>query len=638
MRGKGNSKEKTNLLDWECEQTIQEDFAILAQQGEKEMLVSEQTIQEDFATLAQQFPEIEEKNLENSTNGPLSKSQYPSDTIAKKTSLEAENLEKIYKIQDEIAQGGMGVIHRVWDQDLQREMAMKIWKNQGKENEDTSSFLAEARVTARLEHPNIIPVHDMGLMFDKRVYFTMKLISGEDVFSIIDKISHKEKEYLEKYTLHKLLTIFRKVCDAVAFAHFREIVHRDIKPQNVMVGNHGEVLLMDWGIAKILNPREYEKISFPQENQGKIIGTPHYMSPEQARGDNQAVDKRSDIYLLGATLYHILTLYPPHKGSNILQTLYFIQQGKIQPPHERNHSRLIPLELSRIVMKCLALKPEDRYQDVESLCEDIDHLMSGTIVSRPIHFKKGDFLMRQGEEGENAYSILSGSAEIFQNISNRSVLLATLEAGSVVGEMGLISSNKRSADVVAKEDMDVLVIDKKLLKESLDKMPPWMEKIVSSLVSRLQTANNNIHPLKIGDPVYHILNQLGMIVTFLSLKKNISQESLELEYDVVVKDIASTLCISEEKIQKAIPVLFQFGICEWGQEKKFHFKDFLLFCHVMAFLRNTLEIDLPAFWLDKLPSLDHEKNILRCQIAAELSKEAKEFLSNIPIYAKYIIA
>ncbi len=655
MKGKDEKKEKNINTEWVCEQTIQEDFSSLAKEeielekssedkGKVAHYAYEQTIQEDFSSLAQEAEpaKIQKNNTghcvyENTVNEdfPLSSKKNAENIdspqeiiIPKKTSFDPQNLEKIYKIQKEIARGGMGVIHKIWDQDLQRDLAMKVWQPQANENEACATFLAEARITAQLEHPNIIPVHDIGLMHDKKIYFTMKLISGEDVSCIIRKIFLKEQEYLEKYTLHALLTIFRKVCDAVAFAHSRNIVHRDIKPQNIMVGKHGEVLLMDWGIAKIFGQ---------QEKQGKIMGTPHYMSPEQSRGDNKAVDKRSDIYLLGATLYHMLTLYPPHKGSNILKTLYFIQKGIIDPPHERNRSKQIPMELSRIVMKCLSLKQEDRYQTVEALCEDIDNLMSGTISSKPVTFKKGDFLMRQGEEGNNAYSILSGSAEIFQNISGRSVLLATLETGSVVGEMGLISSAKRSADVVAKEDMEVLVIDKKLLKEALDRMPPWMEKIVSTLVSRLQTANNNVHPLKIGDPVYYILNHLGIMVSFLAAKASITQiEEYEISFDTIAKEISITLCISEEKVKSVLSILLETNLCERTEENKFHFKDFLLFCHVLMFLRNTLEIEISVDWIGKLPALDQEKNIRRCQIAAQLSKEVKEFLLNIPIYAKYI--
>ncbi len=228
-----------------------------------------------------------------------------------------------YKFQKKLVSGGMGSILRVLDQDLHRTSAMKVILPRFKNKEDTlTDFITEAKITGLLEHPNIIPVHELGLLRDTGLFFTMKLAQGEALIDILTEIQQKNPKYVEKYNTYHLLNIFRKVCDAVSFAHSMDIIHRDIKPHNIMVGDYGEVLLMDWGIANFIGDSEQEKDDILREirkdidkfSEGKddiIKGSPTYMSPEQISGDPRLVDKQSDIFLLGATLYHIFTLEAP---------------------------------------------------------------------------------------------------------------------------------------------------------------------------------------------------------------------------------------------------------------------------------------------------------------------------------------
>ncbi|MGB0578500.1 MAG: serine/threonine-protein kinase [Limisphaerales bacterium] len=162
-----------------------------------------------------------------------------------------------YKCGKEIARGGMGAVLTAEDLRLGRTVAMKVMLTQQADPSEAERFHQEARVLGRLAHPNIVPIHDVGVDAGGRHFYTMKLVEGTTLHDILRRVSEEDPEALEKYSLSNLLTIFQKVCDAIAFAHSRGIIHRDLKPQNIMVGAFGEVLVMDWGLAKIISAEDF---------------------------------------------------------------------------------------------------------------------------------------------------------------------------------------------------------------------------------------------------------------------------------------------------------------------------------------------------------------------------------------------
>src|SRR5208283_4607966 len=223
-----------------------------------------------------------------------------------------------YRLMGQVARGGMGVVYAAEDEKLQRRVALKVLEVPGADGELASRLMREARVLARLEHPGIVPVHDVGTLADGRVFYTMKFVEGQRL-----------DEYLKTVeSIPDRLRIFLRVCDPVAFAHARGVLHRDIKPANIMVGSFGEVLVMDWGLAKIvvqagggaLQDADATLFESPQAisadndttqasvitGHGTVLGTPGYMSPEQARGEVGSLDGRSDIFSLGALLRFML--------------------------------------------------------------------------------------------------------------------------------------------------------------------------------------------------------------------------------------------------------------------------------------------------------------------------------------------
>ena len=200
-----------------------------------------------------------------------------------------------YTFVKELGRGGMGAVYLAEDRELDRLVAIKVLNTPEITDDLRNRMVREAQIIARLEHPGIVPVHDVGTLADGRIYYAMKYVRG----SRLDEYAAHDA------SLRDRLRKFQAVCDAVAFAHAHGVIHRDLKPQNIMIGSFGEVLVLDWGVAKLISLRDDLR-----EIEGTIIGTQHYMSPEQARGEIDQLDERSDIYSLGAVLAFLLNEQP----------------------------------------------------------------------------------------------------------------------------------------------------------------------------------------------------------------------------------------------------------------------------------------------------------------------------------------
>ena len=295
-----------------------------------------------------------------------------------------------YIFRKSIGRGGMKMVIQVKDRDTMRDIAMAVFPDAAhRPAADLRRFIDEARITASLEHPNIVPVHDIGIDATGAPYFTMKLLRGETLASVLKKLNSGDPEYRKLYTLPALLRIFNRVCDAVAFAHSKGVIHLDLKPENIQIGDFGEVLLMDFGLAKIISKAdEDEKKEAPvYTNQtyipgvtidGITKGTPGYMAPEQAAGKNSLKDFRSDVYSLGAILYSIATYQNPlAKQDNMKQMMLDTVKGNIIPPRERAPERMIPIGLDAVIRKAMSVRLPSRYQSVKELRDEIRAFLAG---------------------------------------------------------------------------------------------------------------------------------------------------------------------------------------------------------------------------------------------------------------------
>jgi serine/threonine-protein kinase len=292
------------------------------------------------------------------------------------------------------ARGGLGAVFVALDTELHREVALKqILDDHADDPISRQRFLIEAEITGGLEHPGIVPVYGLGTYGDGRPYYAMRFVRGDSLKEAMEQFHAdavlKTDPGRRSLELRKLLRRFLDVCNAIDYAHSRGVLHRDIKPANVIVGKHGETLVLDWGLAKPMgrsDPGSGERTLLPSSSSGSsdtlpgsALGTPAYMSPEQAEGDLEHFGPRSDVYSLGATLYCLLTGQPPHTGDDAGAILRAVQRGEFRPPRTIDPS--IDPALEAVCLKAMALKPEDRYGSPRALAEEVDRWMADEPVS-----------------------------------------------------------------------------------------------------------------------------------------------------------------------------------------------------------------------------------------------------------------
>ena len=312
---------------------------------------------------------------------------------------EISSIDERYDERQEIARGGMKTIFKVLDRKTDRFIAMAELHEDASE-ESYEYFVREARLTANLEHPNIISVHDIGLLENSRPFFTMDLKVGDSLRVILKNLDKCNEEYQERYPLSVLLEIFSKICDAIDYAHSRGVIHLDLKPDNIQIGLHGEVLVCDWGLGKVISDPEADGPSTSTKldpdllnnltQAGELKGTPGYMAPEQAI-PNGKKSFQTDIYALGCLLYSILTYKPTVSGS-LEEMLDATRKGLIHLPSKVCPEFFISKTLDGIFEKATKLNPENRYASVKEFKKDITNFLAGYSTS----VEKGLFLHEVG--------------------------------------------------------------------------------------------------------------------------------------------------------------------------------------------------------------------------------------------------
>ncbi|HET8946368.1 MAG TPA: serine/threonine-protein kinase [Candidatus Polarisedimenticolia bacterium] len=295
-----------------------------------------------------------------------------------------------YRLIRRLGSGGMATVYLVEDTALGREAALKVLSDPDPSGDLAARLVAEARLLAGLEHPNLAPVHDVGTLPDGRVFYVMKYVRGARLDDWIAADRDRPAA----------LRLFVKVCDAVAFAHAHGVVHRDLKPQNIMVGEFGEALVMDWGVAKrlaagagptaagddapTLRIDDPAPVAMPvggrpaATRDGSLVGTPAWMAPEQARGDLAAVDSRTDVYALGAILYALLGRRPPFGSAPAEETIRKVIES--EPPALRSIDPSIPRPLQAIAAKAMAKRSGERYRTAADLSADVLRFLDGLAV------------------------------------------------------------------------------------------------------------------------------------------------------------------------------------------------------------------------------------------------------------------
>ena len=336
-----------------------------------------------------------------------------------------------------LGQGGMGDVRQVKDLSLNRTIAMKIMhENLVKSHSNRSRFVKEAQVIAQLQHPNITPVYEMGILGDRRLYFTMKEVKGFTLAAAIRQVhqatsNNQWKTSPSGWNLRRLIVVFVQVCETIGFAHSKGVIHRDLKPANVMLGLYGEVLVVDWGISKVCkssgdtNSRVVTERSVNQDENtlhGQIIGTPAYMSPEQALGNVDAQSNLVDIYSLGIILFQVLTGNPPYVGLSPEDVLEQVRHS--DSPSLRNKlidgkiyfsdsGPPLPVELVTICEQAVQREPVDRFQNVEQMIVELRKWLDG-VQQQEIAVQFVAEAVKKGAVGQRLITEAIALAEQFQ--------------------------------------------------------------------------------------------------------------------------------------------------------------------------------------------------------------------------------
>jgi len=324
-----------------------------------------------------------------------------------------------YLVIHKLGSGGMGTVYLAQDVDLGRKVAVKVMNVADQTGALAARMTREARIVALLEHPSIVPIHDVGKLDDGRVFYAMKLVQGNR----LDEFAAGAN------SLSDLLRVFQKVCDAVAFAHARGVIHRDLKPENIMVGPFGEVLVMDWGVAKVLRSGTEEAIpgavepgtgpqaisdadlvatlplsdvgSLADTSSGTVIGTPAYMAPEQALGKTELLDQRTDVYALGAVLYFLLTSRAPSEFARPTDAREKSSDKRSPRPREMNSK--IPRSIEAVCLKAMSVRHENRYATAEEIAGDVIKFLDGQPVSA---YRENIFEKASRWLGKNRFIVL----------------------------------------------------------------------------------------------------------------------------------------------------------------------------------------------------------------------------------------
>lgn len=404
-----------------------------------------------------------------------------------------------YKKAGDIGEGGLSKVTSSFDGLLNRIVAVKELKEESlSDPELLKAFITEARMICYLDHPGVVKVYDTHLTDDQQLRYTMQLVAGHTLSEFLRY--HLRPEVVNETYLFDVLNIFTKLCETLAYAHDKGVIHLDLKPENIMLGDYGEVLIMDWGNACLYDHSLYQDYirdfvddvsaaRIEMEAGEAILGTPLYMSPEQTLSRRE-LGPASDIFSLGVVIYELLTGQKPFAAPTVEEIVERVRD--LAPPavHELNPD--IPFRLSAIIQRMMQKVPGDRHQSAHEVLNDIQAAQTSGQAFPVWEIPAGQVIFNEGDPGDFTIRIKSGRIEISKQNQGARKVLAELGPGDVLGELSVFSNIPRTATATALEDTAVYLMRNTEVNAELDKLSPWVSQMISALSRRFDELNKKV--------------------------------------------------------------------------------------------------------------------------------------------------
>lgn len=406
--------------------------------------------------------------------------------------------ERYHKAAD-LGEGGLSKVISSFDSCLNRIVAVKELKEENFSDPDLlHSFITEARMISYLDHPGVATVYDAHLTEGQELRYTMQLVEGQTLEGFLDY--HRQPEVANENYLSDVIDIFTKVCETLAFVHDKGVIHLDLKPENIILGNYGEVMIMDWGNACLYDDSLYQDYvrkflnedsdsTMRMEAGDTILGSPLYMSPEQTLSRDE-LGPTSDIFSVGVLVYELLTGHRPFAAATVEEIIELVRTSVPPPVNELNPD--IPLRLSNIIEKMMQKAPGDRHLSAREVLNDIQSAQTSGQAFPLWEIPAGQVIFHEGEQGDFTIRIKTGKVEISKDNQGSKTVLAELGPGDLLGELAVFSDIPRTATATALEDTTVYLMRSAEVNAELDKLSPWVSQMVRALSNRFDDLNKKV--------------------------------------------------------------------------------------------------------------------------------------------------
>lgn len=410
--------------------------------------------------------------------------------------------ERYYKA-DDIGEGGLSRVISSFDSCLNRIVAVKELREEFLSDPDLlNAFITEVKMISYLDHPGVVTVYDTHLTEDQQLRYTMQLVEGQTLKSFLEY--HIQPEVVNENYLSDVINIFTKLCETLAYVHDKGVVHLDLKPENIMLGHYGEVMIMDWGNACLYDASLYEdyvrkflkedtEAGIQLEVRDAILGTPLYMSPEQTLSRNE-LGPGSDIFSIGVVVYELLTGQRPFAASTVEEIVELVRTLVPPPVHELNPD--IPLRLSNIIQKMMQKEPGERHQSAHEVLHDLQTAQTSGQAFPLWEIPAGQVIFHEGDPGDFTIRIKSGKIEISKENQGTKKVLAELGPGDVLGELSVFSDLPRTATATTLEDTAVYLMRSAEVNAEMDKLSPWVSQMIHALSNRFEVLNKRVMELE----------------------------------------------------------------------------------------------------------------------------------------------